>query len=153
VLEPAADATAVASLVIVASWICPKCKRQFARSKQSHLCAPALSIEEYFSTGPAHERPVFDAVVAHLATLGPVTIEPVQVGIFIKKAGSFIELRSKVKCFTLCFPLPVEMKHPRLSKKSINVGSRAYHFVNLSTPADVDDLVKDWITESYDSTP
>jgi hypothetical protein len=27
--------------------MCPKCKRQFARTKQSHLCAPALSPEDY----------------------------------------------------------------------------------------------------------
>jgi hypothetical protein len=145
--------TLTGSVRAVASWICPKCERQFRRAKQNHICAPALSLDEYFSTGPAHERAVFEAVLAHVETLGPVTVEPVQVGIFIKKTGSFLELRSKLKSFTLCFPLSREMKHPRLSRKSISAGRRVYHYVNLSTPDDVDDLVKGWIGESYWSTP
>ena len=48
------------------SWTCPQCQRQFARNRQGHECAPAMSLEEYFSTGPPFERPVFDAVMEHL---------------------------------------------------------------------------------------
>src|SRR5947208_14545401 len=45
--------------VVPKVWTCPACGRQFGRNKQSHECAPAMSLEEYFSTGPPHERPVF----------------------------------------------------------------------------------------------
>ena len=48
-----------------------------------------MSLEEYFSTGPAHERPIFEAVIAHLATVGPVHVEPGSVGIFLKRAQTF----------------------------------------------------------------
>ena len=41
-------------------WTCPECGRQFGRTNQAHECAPALSIEEYFSTGPEWERPIFE---------------------------------------------------------------------------------------------
>ncbi len=75
-------------------WVCPECGRQFGRTKQGHECAPAMSVEEYFSTGPPFERPVFDAVMAHLATVGPVHIEPVSVGIFLKRSRTF---RSSVR--------------------------------------------------------
>src|SRR4051812_576471 len=34
-------------------WTCPSCQRQFARSRQGHDCAPAMTLEEYFSTGPS----------------------------------------------------------------------------------------------------
>ena len=74
-------------------WTCPKCRRGFGRAGQSHECQPAMTLDEYFSTGPERERPIFDAVMAHLGTLGEVHVEPVSVGIFIKKSGSFIELR------------------------------------------------------------
>ena len=70
----------------MAAWTCPSCGRRFARTGQGHECAPALTIEEYFSTGPPHERPVFDAVLAYARTLGPVHVEPVSVGIFLKRA-------------------------------------------------------------------
>ena len=55
--------------------------------------APALTLDQYFATGPAHERPVFDAVVAHLRAVGPVHVEPVSVGILLKSSRTFAELR------------------------------------------------------------
>ena len=45
-----------------------------------------MTLEDYFATGPAFERPVFDAVMAHLDTIGPVHVEPLSVGIFLKHA-------------------------------------------------------------------
>jgi hypothetical protein len=45
-----------------------------------------MSLEEYFSTGPAHERPVFEAVIGHLEVVGPVHVEPLSVGIYLKRA-------------------------------------------------------------------
>ncbi len=68
-------------------WTCPKCQRQFARNRQGHECAPAMTVQEYFSTGPTFERPVFDAVMGHLRTLGEPFIEPVSVGVFVKRGG------------------------------------------------------------------
>ena len=69
--------------VVAVSWTCPQCKRQFARTRQGHECAPAMTLEEYFSTGPTFERPMFDSVVAHLRTLGEPFLEPVSVGVFV----------------------------------------------------------------------
>src|SRR5215210_5506171 len=87
----------------VPRWVCPECRREFGRNKQSHECAPAMSLEEYFSTGPARERPIFDAVMAHLDTVGPVHVEPVSVGIFLKRAQSFAQLRPKDRWVALSF--------------------------------------------------
>ena len=55
--------------------------------RQGHECAPAMTLDEYFSTGPERERPIYEAVKAHLDTLGPVIVEPVSVGIFLKSPG------------------------------------------------------------------
>ena len=77
----------------MAVWICPKCRRQFGSRNQSHECAAAMSLEEYFSTGPERERPIFEAVIDHLESIGPVVVEPVSVGIFLKRSRTFAELR------------------------------------------------------------
>ena len=42
-------------------------------------------------TVPGWTRPAFDAVHAYLVTLGPVHVEPVSVGIFIKRAHAFAD--------------------------------------------------------------
>lgn len=130
-------------------WICPQCGRLFARTKQSHECALAMTIEEYFSTGPPHERPVYDAVVEYLRTLGPIHIEPVSVGVFIKKGGSFVELRPMTKWVALSFCLPRRLGHTQIARKPIEAGRRWFHVVNLRGPDDLTDDVKSWLAEAY----
>lgn len=137
----------------MATWECPECSRQFGRQKQSHECAPAMTLEEYFSTGPERERPIFEAVKAHLDTIGPVHVEPVSVGIFIKRGRTFAELRPKQKWEALSFVLPRSVDHSKIARR-MQSGNRTYHVVNLRGPEDVDDDVCAWLTESYlDSSP
>jgi Domain of unknown function (DUF5655) len=108
-----------------------------------------MTLDEYFATGPPFERPVFEAVLAHLESLGPVHVEPVSVGIFIKKDGSFLELRPMQKWVALSFPLDRTVEHPRIARKPIVTPSRTFHVVNLRGPEDVDDVVRDWLSEAW----
>lgn len=87
--------------------------------------------------------------MAHLDTLGPVHVEPVSVGIFIKSSRSFIELRPKTKWVAMSFPLPHPLDHPRIARRMKSGGEKTYFVVNLREPTDVDDIVKGWLTESY----
>jgi hypothetical protein len=134
----------------MARWECPECGRRFGRVKQGHDCAPGLTLDEYFSTGPPHERPIFDAVDAHLRTLDDVYVEPVAVGIFFKRSRTFAQLRPMQRWVALGFILHRRLDHPRLSRKVQNDGSRFWHVVNLRTPDDVDDTIRAWLTEAYD---
>lgn len=133
----------------MARWTCPDCGRVFGKVRQGHECAPALTIEEYFETGPPHERPVYEAVQAHLDTLDDVYTEPVSVGIFFKRSRTFAQLRPMQKWVALGFILPNRLDHPRLARKVVGEGSRYYHVVNLRTPDEVDDTIRDWLTEAY----
>ena len=130
-------------------WQCPECGRQFGRNRQSHECAPAMSLDEYFSTGPPHERPIFDAVMAHVDTLGPVHVEPVSVGIFLKCPRKFAELRPKQKWVALAFVLSHDLDHPKIARTMRSSPSRMHHVVNLRSVDDVDADVCGWLTESY----
>jgi hypothetical protein len=134
-------------------WACPNCHRRFRRAGQSHECAPAMTLEEYFSTGPAHERPVFDAVMAHVATLGPVHVEPVSVGIFLKRAQTFAQLRPKDRWVALSFSLPRVVQHERIVRKVMEYHGRYYHVANLRGPEDLDDRLRGWLTEAYEHSP
>jgi Domain of unknown function (DUF5655) len=135
--------------ICVDGWICENCGRRFARAKQHHECSPAMTLVQYFSTGPAHERSIFEAVYDYARTLGPVHVEPVSVGIFIKKAGSFVELRPMTRWVAMSFPLARRVTHPLIARKPIEAGSRIYHVVNLRTPEDLNRTVRDWLAESY----
>jgi hypothetical protein len=134
----------------VPRWTCPDCGRQFGRTRQGHECAPALSLEEYFSTGPPWERPVFDAVHAHLTSLGDVYVEPVSVGIFFKIDSTFLQLRPMTKWVAMSFFSPQRIDHPRISRKPAEYSGRWHHVVNVKDADEIDDLVKGWLTQAYE---
>ena len=135
------------------AWTCPDCHRQFARAKQSHDCSPAMTIEEYFSTGPAHERPVFDAVMQRLGDAGihHVHVEPVSVGIFLKNPHKFAELRTMTRWTAISFSLRRRATHRTITRKVIPYGGRHYHVANVADPADVDDDLVALLVEAYES--
>ncbi|HEX2178078.1 MAG TPA: DUF5655 domain-containing protein [Actinomycetota bacterium] len=137
----------------MAGWTCPQCKRRFRRAGQAHECAPAMDLEDYFSTGPPHERPVFEAVMDHLESVGPVHVEPVSVGIFLKRAQTFAQLRPKQRWVALSFGLPRPVSHPTIVRKVIPYSGRYYHVANLAGPEDLDDRLRDWLTEAYLNSP
>ena len=111
-----------------------------------------MTLEEYFSTGPSFERPIFDIVMAHLRTLGEPFLEPVSVGIFVKRNGvSLLQLRPMTKWVALYLFMPRTVRDRRISRKPIVTGRIVFHVVNLRTPDDVDDTVKGWITEAWNT--
>ena len=79
-----------------------------------------MTVAEYFSTGLAFEKPIFDIVLAHLETLGPVHVEPVSVGIFFKQPRKFAQLRTMTKWVALV----VLARPPRRPSRS-SPGSRS----------------------------
>jgi hypothetical protein len=108
-----------------------------------------MTLDEYFSTGPERERPIFEAVSGHLESLGPVHVEAVSVGIFFKKKRTFVELRPMQKWVALSFGLTRTVHDRRISRRASGSGPWVFHFVRVRDPEDVDDQVRDWLTESY----
>jgi hypothetical protein len=132
------------------AWTCPDCGRRFGRARQSHDCAPAMTLDEYFATGPPHERPVFDAVMRHLERVGPVYVEPVSVGIFLKNPRKFAELRPLQRWTALSFSLRRPARHRTIVRKVVRYGERYFHVANVAEPADFDGDLRDLLTEAYD---
>lgn len=129
-------------------WTCEACGREFGK-RQSHFCAPAISVEMYFAARPPVEREIFEAVREHLDSLGPMIVEPVGVGILFKVKRTFVELRPRAKWVALNFGLNRRVVHPRITRTTKTNTPRTYHGVNIQRPEDVDEQVRAWLTESY----
>lgn len=131
-------------------WTCPECDRRFGKRNQSHECAPAMSIEEYFETGPDFERSIYDAVHAHLLSIDPAIYEePVSIGIFVKRRSTFLQLRTMTKWVAVCFNLDRKLTSIRLARKVIEHSGRYFHVVNVRRADEVDDELRAWLTEAY----
>jgi hypothetical protein len=109
-----------------------------------------MSLEDYFSSGPERERPIFDAVMRYLDGVGPVHVEPVSVGIFLKNPRKFAELRPMQHWVALSFSLSRQVRHRTIVRKVIPYAGRYFHVANLAGPADLDDGVGDLLVEAYE---
>jgi hypothetical protein len=112
-----------------------------------------MTSDEYFATGPERERPIFDAVMAHLEAVGPVHVEPVSVGIFLKRSRTFAELRPMVRWVALSFRLTRTVDHSSIARRMKGSGAAVYHVVNVRDPDAIDDDVRAWLTEAYLESP
>jgi uncharacterized protein DUF5655 len=108
-----------------------------------------MTVDEYFATGPPHERTVFDAVMRHLDTVGPVHVEPVSVGIFLKNPRKFAELRPMQRWVALSFSLGRPASHRTIVRKVIPYGGRYWHVANVAGPSDLDAELCDLVSQAY----
>ena len=133
-------------------WLCTDCGRHFGRAKQSHQCTPALTLDEYLERQPAELWAIYQAVLQALSKLGPVDIDPVSVGIMIKRARTFCELRPKRGRVELSFKLSRPLADPRIRKTISSSTHRQAHFLDLRSPRDVDKQLVTWLAQSYEQS-
>jgi len=113
-----------------------------------------MSLDDYFATSrQALERPIFEAIFVHLESVGPLRVEAVAVGIFFKRLRTFAELRPKRDRVTLSVLLSRPLQSPRIARTWVGPGLRRGYFIDLRDPAEVDDELRDWLTEAYLSSP
>jgi hypothetical protein len=132
-------------------WRCPACDREFAREHQSHVCVPGNTVEETFAGRPAVQREIYNAIVGYLQTLGPVHIDAVKVGVFLKNETKLAEVRPMARALSLSVVLPYPLDHHRVSRRMKVSADRIAHNVKLSTVSDVDDELKEWLAQAYDA--
>ena len=136
-------------------WRCPRCRRSFGHPNQSHVCAPALALDEYLVRQPAEHAVLYRAALARLAAVseGDLDVDPVNVGIMVKRARTFCELRPKRNGVELSFKLSREIADPRIRRVLRSSTHRIAYFVLLRSPEDVDDQLAGWLAESYLDSP
>jgi hypothetical protein len=135
----------------VSRWTCPRCEREFDRAHQSHVCVPGNTVDDCFASRPAVQREIFDLLMAQLRQLGPVHVDAVKVGVFLKHQRKFAELRPMSRWLSLQVVLPYPDSHPRVDRRIQIAAERLVHVVKLATPADVDEQVNRWLADAYDA--
>ena len=133
----------------MARWVCPRCEREFERANQSHTCVPAGTVEDSFAGHPPRQRAVYDAVLEHVLSLGPVHEDATGVGVFLKRDRKLAEVRPRSRDVTLALFLAREVRHPRITRVYRVGAHRFVHVIPLRAPDEVDDDVRDWLTEGF----
>jgi hypothetical protein len=131
-------------------WTCPRCDRQFERANQAHECAPGVTVAELLSRHPAWVSEIYDGIIGHLRSLGPIHEDAVDVGIFLKSDRKIAEFRPLVRSAQFYLFLPDARDSARVVRHVRTGTDRFVHLIKLKSAADIDAELRSWLTESYD---
>ena len=95
----------------VTRWVCPNCEREFASANQAHVCVPGITVSDLLARHPHWVSEIYNAVIGHLSSLGPVHEDAVNVGIFLKSDRKIASFRPRV-VGAAEFLLPYELTDP-----------------------------------------
>jgi hypothetical protein len=112
---------------------------------------PGCTIEETFAGRPAAFRAIYDVLIEHVTALGPVHLDVVRVGVFLKHERKFAEIRPKARSLSVALVLPRLVADSRIARTIHTSSEWTWHFVKLVDMRDFDDQVRDWLTEAYDA--
>jgi hypothetical protein len=131
-----------------ALWQCPECERRFANRNQSHACG-RHDLEHHFAGKPPEVRALFDAVVAELRALGPLTVLPEKTRIAFQVRISFAQLTPRRRWIDGHVVLARRLESPRFRGVQTFSPRNHLHTFRLATLADVDDQLRAWLAEAY----
>lgn len=129
----------------MARWTCPECEREFDRARQSHVCVPGCTVDDTFR-GREWQRPICDEILAFLTDLGPLHVDAVGVGVFLKRQRKLAELRPMARALSVNLWLPRVVTDARVLRRF-----DTWHVLRLTGVEQVDDQLRTWLTESYDA--
>ena len=132
------------------AWTCPDCDRSFGARGRQHLCAPGLTLEEFFAGARPEAEPIFAVIDAHLQTLdGDLIVDPLAKKILFKTGPTFAILESMTKWVAIGFTLYRRLESGRLSRKVVDDGGKYHHVVNLTSADQVDEELLEWLGEAF----
>jgi hypothetical protein len=109
-----------------------------------------MSLERWLADRPASDEPIVEAVLAHLASLGPIEVEAVSVGILVRGRRTFVELRPRRRGLRLSVVLPHDVHSSRVRQRVHSPAGWTAVLVDLLSVDDVDDEVLGWLSESHE---
>jgi hypothetical protein len=132
----------------MARWICPACDRQFGRAHQSHTCVPGNTVRDCFAAKPG-QLAIYLEIARHLRSIGPIHEDAVRVGVFVKRVRTLAEVRPKSRWLSLELVLPRSRSSPRVARTIRTSADRVVHVIRLAAVDEVDDELREWLTEAY----
>ena len=129
-------------------WACRECGRHFANRNQTHACG-RYDLEHHFENKPPSIRALFDAVLAIVQSIGPVTVLPEKSRIAFQVRMSFAQVTTRRRWLDGHLVLARRLEHPRFRSVETFSPRNHVHFFRLTSPADIDAEFCGWLAEAY----
>lgn len=130
-------------------WSCPSCGRTFANRNQTHTCAQLGELDRHFAGSSAEVRAAFDAVVAAVTRLGPVSVLPERTRIALHARMSFAAFMPRKNWLNGHLVLATRIDSPRFTKIEEYSPRNILHAFKLTSPAEIDQEFTGWLEQAY----
>ena len=130
-------------------WTCPRCGRTFANPRQSHTCAPLGQLADHFVDTDPEVRATFDAILAAIRLLGPVTVLPEKSRIALQVRMSFAALMPRRRWLDGHLVLARPVDSTRFLSVQAYSPRNVVHTFRLHGPDEVDAEFTGWLAEAY----
>lgn len=131
-----------------AAWICPTCKRTFARANQAHSCQ-VVPLSEHLKKTSKEVGEIYKALVARIRENGPLQVAPTKTGVNLLSRTSLGSVRFGKAHLDIGFVLTRKLSSSRV-RSSLQLSPRSVmHSIRVTTIAEVDDELAGWLAESY----
>ena len=131
-------------------WACPRCGARLVSRNLWHSCGQ-FTLEDLFANAPSDVLDVARRYVELLCSLGDVQVIPQKTRLVCVARVRFAGLQPRNNGFRIGFALRRWLKSPRIVKTA-DYGPRwRGHFVDIRSSGDLDDEVRAWLQESYDT--
>jgi hypothetical protein len=129
-------------------WTCPKCKREFTKTNQSHSCR-IYPLENHFK-GKEIGKPLFDEFVKRIeSNIGPVKIDSPECCIHLMNGTTFAAAwigKNKIK---IDFRVAQKLKSGRFTHELQMSANRFLYHMDIMDKGEIDDELLAWLKESY----
>jgi hypothetical protein len=129
-------------------WICPKCQRQFKKTKQPHTCKK-VTITEHFKNKKKAKK-IFDYLVDRIDNnIGKCKVVSIPCCVHLCSNYDFLAVFPKKEGLEIRFLLNRKLNSPKLKigvKMSSKVFKNVFYF---NSEKEIDNEFIDWARESY----
>lgn len=129
-------------------WTCEKCGRTFANRNQPHACG-RYCLGDHFEGRPAEVRALFDAFLAALEEIGPVTVLPQKTRIAFHVRMSFAQVTPRRDGLDGHLILARRIEDPRFLEVQTFSPRNHLHRFRITNIEEIDSRMRAWMREAY----
>ncbi|HLG17016.1 MAG TPA: cyclase family protein [Blastocatellia bacterium] len=130
-------------------WICPVCRREFARKSQMHSCK-VTSLETHLAKASPETRRIYEAVEKFLRGIGRLSIVPTKTGVSLLSRTLLGGVSIRKDYLYIGFILTREIEDRRFLRAERGSRRTYVYRIQLRTLADFDDKVRAWLREAHE---
>lgn len=134
------------------SWICKTCGREFKNTNQFHSCEQS-TIEQHLYNKPEFIVEIFHTLLNILSEIGKYQLLPLKTVIQAQRSSTFLSIYLKRNKVHLEFQSAEEYKSALIKKTNRISKTRLFHYAEIKSVNEMDNIVVSMITEAYNLSP